>query len=72
MLDETLEQTDDESVNYIPAIASVISIIAIPFIYTKIVRRRRARETKTTITPMTLEELVVALKETPTMYFCNN
>ncbi len=76
MPEETSEQIDqkidDEPVNYIPAITSVIAIIAIPAIYTRIVRKRRAREMKTDNQPQTVDDFLAALQDTPTMYFCNN
>lgn len=73
MPEETFMHTDqntDDLISYVPAIASVIAILAVPAIYTRIVRKRHAREMKTQI--LTVNDFFDAMQDSPTMYFCNN
>ena len=73
MSEETFIQNNesiDNPISYVPAIASVIAILAVPAIYTRIVRKRRAREMKTQI--LTVNDFFDAMQDGPTLYFCNN
>ncbi len=77
MPEETPEQIDqiiDEPINYVPAIASVIAILAVPAIYTRIVRKRRAREMPPEPRfPVRLPDVLSAVLQDPhPMYFHQN
>ena len=75
MPEETFMQNNeiiDNPISYVPAIASVIAILAVPAIYTRIVRKRQLREMMQTKPICTVSDFYVAMNDTPTVYFCNN
>lgn len=61
----------DPVINSALTVASVIAILTIPVIWTQAFKKRHAQKTMPQ-TVLTLEDLHIALYNTPTMFFCNN